>query len=166
LAINETKSAFNDYTTSINLDSSYSLGYVGRGDVYIYQQEKDKEAALIEYKRAIQADPNSAIAHERMGNLYYNNFDNLEAAIEKYEKAAELFLKNGQINSYNKTFKLLKELNKYIVYTAKPGDSLSGIAQEYGISTQVIISANRETYPTLATNPDRIEIGWKLKIPQ
>jgi LysM repeat protein len=67
---------------------------------------------------------------------------------------------------YNDVATILKELNNYLLYSIKYGDSLGKISQNYGVSMKKIISANRVTYPKLVNNPDRIEIGWQLKIPQ
>jgi hypothetical protein len=47
------------------------------------------------------------------------------------------------------------------VYVVQPGDRLSDIAAEFGLSWREIVQANRE----LLANPDRLEIGWRLLIP-
>lgn len=164
LVMNDNSSAFKEFSIATNLDPKYASGYIGRGDVY--QRRGDKETALQEYKKAIQIDSNNALAYARIGNLYHRNFDNREAAIDEYERASKLFLKNGQIDSYQKVVSILDELNRYTTHTVSHGDSLSKIAQRYGVSIQVIVSANKETYPSLVTNPDTIEVGWRLKIPQ
>lgn len=49
--------------------------------------------------------------------------------------------------------------------TVASGDSLSKIAQRSGVSTQALIDANKTKYPTLATNPGAIQVGWKLNLP-
>jgi tetratricopeptide (TPR) repeat protein len=164
LAMNDNPSAIKEFSAATNVDPKYAPGYVGLGD--IYQRRQDKEVALQKYRKAIHLDPNYAFAFARIGNLYYRNFDNREAAINQYERAAEISLKNGQVDLYQEVRSILDKLNKYTVYTVWPGDSLSKIAQRYGVSMRVIVSANRETYPRLFANPDAIEIGWKLKIPQ
>jgi tetratricopeptide (TPR) repeat protein len=164
LRMNDHSSAFKEYTAAIEIDSEHIPAYIGRGDVY--QKIGDKDAALREYRKAIEIDPDFANAYARVGNLYQKNFEDREAAISAYEKAAELFLINGQISLYNETVDTLENLNKYVTYTVTRGDSLSKIAKRHGVSAEIIIAANRETYPTLATNPDGIEVGWKLKIPQ
>ncbi|MEG4997125.1 tetratricopeptide repeat protein [Microcoleus sp. B4-D4] len=164
LAMNDDLSALKEYSVAVKLNSEYAPSYVGFGDVY--QRGGKKDAALQEYRKAIKIDPNYAPAYVRIGNLYYHDFDNRESAINEYEKAATLFLKNGQIRLYNPVISILNDLNKYIIHTVQSGDTLSKIAQNYSVSVQIIVSANRETYPTLVTNPNRIEVGWKLKIPQ
>ena len=111
-------------------------------------------------------DPNYARIYERIGNLYYHNFHDQQIAIEEYKKAANLYKKNGQIILYNEMTNIINKLNRYIIYTVRPGDSLSKIAKRYGVSLNTIVSANRKKYTTLQTNPNNIEIGWKLRIPK
>lgn len=57
-------------------------------------------------------------------------------------------------------------LNKYTYYTVGDGDCLSKIAQKYHVPKSVIISENKDRYPTLIYNQDEISTGWKLKIPR
>lgn len=47
------------------------------------------------------------------------------------------------------------------MYTVQSGDTLSGIATRYGVSVDEIIEANKN----LITNPDYIQVGWTLTIP-
>jgi nucleoid-associated protein YgaU len=47
-------------------------------------------------------------------------------------------------------------------YEVVKGDSLSKIGQKFGIAWKEIYEANR----TVISNPDLIQPGWKLKIPQ
>ena len=47
-------------------------------------------------------------------------------------------------------------------YEVVKGDSLSKIGQKFGIAWKEIYEANRH----LIKNPDLIQPGWKLKIPQ
>ncbi len=49
--------------------------------------------------------------------------------------------------------------------SVKSGDSLSKIASRLGVSTQALVQANVSKYPTLATNPNAIKIGWTLNVP-
>ena len=164
LAMNDNSSAFKEFSAAMNLDPGYAPIYVGRGDVY--QRAGNKETALQEYKKAIQLDKDYAFAYAKIGDLYYNDLDNREAAINQYKRASDIFLKNAQIDAYQEISSRLDELNRYIIYIVSSGDSLNKIAQSHGVYIQDIISSNRETYPSLVTNPDVIEVGWRLKIPQ
>jgi Tfp pilus assembly protein PilF len=164
LEMNNNSAAFSDYSNSVRLDPKYASGYVGRGNVY--QRAGDKDAALSEYKKSIQIDPSYAIAYVQLGNLYYQNFGNREAAVKEYERAVEVFLRNGEAQRHNEALRVLIALNNHKIHVVQSGESLSKIAKNYGIPMQEIISANRETFPSLVTNPDNIDTGWKLKIPQ
>jgi murein DD-endopeptidase MepM/ murein hydrolase activator NlpD len=50
-------------------------------------------------------------------------------------------------------------------YKIVSGDTLSKIAQRNGVSVQQLVDANKARYPTLATNPGAIQVGWSLTIP-
>lgn len=47
------------------------------------------------------------------------------------------------------------------IYTVKSGDTLSGIAAQFGVSLDALIAANAETLP----DPDKLDVGDKLVIP-
>ena len=47
-------------------------------------------------------------------------------------------------------------------YEVESGDSLSKIGKKYGVTWQEIYEANRDRIK----NPDLIQPGWRLKIPQ
>ncbi|HYT88313.1 MAG TPA: LysM peptidoglycan-binding domain-containing protein [Gemmataceae bacterium] len=52
-------------------------------------------------------------------------------------------------------------------YTVRPGDNLTMIARHYPedwITAQSIAAANIDRYPSLASNPNYIEAGWRLRI--
>jgi hypothetical protein len=50
-------------------------------------------------------------------------------------------------------------------YTVRPGDSLGLIASRFGVSLTALVSANVDRYPTLRTQPGRIQAGWTFAIP-
>jgi LysM repeat protein len=50
------------------------------------------------------------------------------------------------------------------VYIVLPGDSLSTIAVATGTTVAGLVALNQGSYPSLAHNPGRIEIGWKLRL--
>ena len=51
-------------------------------------------------------------------------------------------------------------------HTVQPGDTLAGIAARYGTTVQAMVDANADTYPSLATNPGLINVGWVLTSPR
>ena len=50
----------------------------------------------------------------------------------------------------------------YVTYTVQKGSTLSMIARKYGCTVAEILAANSD----LIRNPNRIYVGWQLKIPQ
>jgi LysM repeat protein len=50
-------------------------------------------------------------------------------------------------------------------YTVRAGDSLGAIAARFGTTVQAFVAANAERYPSLASRPDHIQIGWTLTVP-
>lgn len=49
-------------------------------------------------------------------------------------------------------------------YTVLPGDTLSTIAFKTGTTVAELVALNQGTFPSLAHDPDLIEIGWKLRL--
>lgn len=49
--------------------------------------------------------------------------------------------------------------------TVASGDSLGKIAQRMGVSVDALVQANVDRYPSLATNRNAIQVGWKLNAP-
>ena len=51
------------------------------------------------------------------------------------------------------------------MYTVQLGDSLSGIANQYGTTVQELVELNKQRYPSLETDPGMIRVGWELFVP-
>jgi LysM repeat protein len=49
-------------------------------------------------------------------------------------------------------------------YTVLPGDNLSTIAVRTGTTVAELVALNQGTFPSLAHNPNVIEIGWTLRL--
>lgn len=161
LKLGDVDSAFKEFTTAVQKDPEYAPGYVGRGDVY--QHKRDREAALREYSKAIELDPKYALAYFSRGNLYCYRFGNQEAATQDFQLAAKLFQEQEQQNRYNEVISSIGKLD--YTYEVRRGDSLSKIAQNHNISIESLIAINQDAYPSIATNRDSIEVGWRLIIP-
>lgn len=161
LNLGDVDSAFREFTTSVRKDPKYAPGYVGRGDTY--QHKRDKKAALREYSWAIELDPENAIAYFRRGNVYCYRFGNQEAALQDFQLAAKLFQEQEQKSRYDQAINSIGELN--YIYEVRRGDSLSKIAQNHNISIESLIAINQDTYPSITTDRDSIEVGWRLSIP-
>lgn len=48
------------------------------------------------------------------------------------------------------------------LYTVESGDWLSKIAPKLGVTVEDLIEWNTEYYPSLATDPGSLEVGWEL----
>ena len=58
-------------------------------------------------------------------------------------------------------------LPTFLVYTVRPGDTLTSIARQFGTTARSIAFWNRTTYPSLDPDstdysPDSIKAGWNL----
>lgn len=49
-------------------------------------------------------------------------------------------------------------------YTVKKNDNLSAIANKYGTTVTQLVNWNKSKYPSLATNPNLIQVGWTLRV--
>jgi LysM repeat protein len=54
----------------------------------------------------------------------------------------------------------------YRTYIVQPGDSLSKIAKDFGVSVEDLVATNKVKYPSLVTDTARIEVGWELLVPE
>jgi len=50
-------------------------------------------------------------------------------------------------------------------YTVQSGDTLPGIALRHNITVSSIVELSKDRYPSLATNSQALEPGWKLQLP-
>lgn len=82
-------------------DTHYWLGRARA--VYAYrcgknsrEQEESIDAAIDEYKKAIEADPGYGPAHAHLANLYHLHRKMVDEVIAEYEKAAELDGMDGE----------------------------------------------------------------------
>lgn len=57
---------------------------------------------------------------------------------------------------------VVKNTPSYVTYTVQTGDTLWAIARKYGCSIAGIVAANSDRIK----NPNRIHVGWQLKIPR
>ena len=51
-----------------------------------------------------------------------------------------------------------------VYYIVKGGDTLSKIAAKYKTTWQRLVTLNKGKYPTLAKNPNIIQVSWKLRV--
>ena len=102
--------AIADYTEAIRLNPNYAKAYNKRGIIH-GRNLKDYPAAKADFDRAIAINPN-------YGDAYYNRarvrefLEDKDGAIADYQKAAELYQKDGNTNDYQDAIKHLQILQK------------------------------------------------------
>ncbi|MEY3401050.1 MAG: hypothetical protein RLZZ86_665, partial [Cyanobacteriota bacterium] len=69
----------------------------------------DKQGAIDDYNQAIKFNPNYAQAYARRGIVYYQLGDKQKAR-EDLQRAAQLFMAQGNTAAYEKAMALLKQL--------------------------------------------------------
>ena len=87
IAIGDYKSAINEYSKLVEINSRNPEVLKNLGTLYL--KNKEPEQAIKTYLRIMEIAPNDAEAHYKIGNAYFdtNNFD---LAIDNYEVAIEL----------------------------------------------------------------------------
>jgi len=102
--------AIADYTAAIRLNPNYAQAYNKRGIIH-GRNLQDYPAAKADFDRAIAINPN-------YGDAYYNRakvryfLEDKAGAIADYQKAAELYQKDGKTEDYQDTMKHLQRLGQ------------------------------------------------------
>lgn len=91
------KGAIQDFSQAIKLNSSFADAYYNRAN--IFNDTGNFSQAIIDYSEAIKSKPTFAQAYGNRGLAYYES-DDLRQALLDTQKAAELFQKQGDQESY------------------------------------------------------------------
>jgi tetratricopeptide (TPR) repeat protein len=104
LALNNSKSAEEEYRTAMTLYPQIINAYLGMG--YIHFVQKKFDSAIQDYARAIDIDPHSAIAYYGLGRAVGEKGD-AKAQLEKIKMAADL---DPQFREANEALSFLQRM--------------------------------------------------------
>ncbi len=108
--LREYQKAIADYTKSIRLKNiELWVPYNGRGNVY--EELKDYQKAIADYNKAITLKSDYANAYYNRA-IVYKIQGETETAINDYQKAAELYQKEGKTDDYQDAINQIKKLEK------------------------------------------------------
>lgn len=134
--------AFNNYLSMKNLKTGLYTNYD-----YINSYFKDLDYAKKEFLLWF-ADPSNKYRDEYSWDICQTGILEIDGV-------------NFDINIMREGTTEKPDKNNYITYTIKSGDTLSGIALQYGITLETLLSYN----PQYKNNPNLIYAGEKVKIP-
>ena len=99
--------ALTDFSQAIKINPQSAEAYTNRGAAYAELGESKK--ALNDFTQAILINPNDAKAYLNRGVINYYHFDKISQSREDLNKAAELFLEQGDSRSYQRVRNLLQQ---------------------------------------------------------
>jgi tetratricopeptide (TPR) repeat protein len=102
--------AIADYTEAIRLNPNYAKAYNKRGIIY-GRNVKDYPAAKADFDRAIEINPKYADAYYNRAKVRYL-LEDKPGAIADYQKAAEIYQKDGKTQDYQDAQKHLHRLQQ------------------------------------------------------
>ncbi len=90
--------ALSDYNSSIQINPTDPWSYLNRG--LLKEELNDLAGALADYNRAIRIAPDYGKPYHNRGAILYSRRD-FEAASADFKKASEIFMQEGDTESYN-----------------------------------------------------------------
>ncbi|MBD2142794.1 tetratricopeptide repeat protein [Anabaena sp. FACHB-1250] len=106
-ALGDKQGAIEDYNQAIKFNPNYAEAYNNRG--YVRNELGDKPGAIDDYNLAIKFNPNFALAYGNRAYVYYQLGDKQKAR-EDLQRAAQLFMAQGNTAAYENAMALLKGL--------------------------------------------------------
>jgi tetratricopeptide (TPR) repeat protein/S1-C subfamily serine protease len=105
--LGDKQGAIDDYTLAIKFNPNLAQAYYGRG--IVRNELGDKQGAIDDFNLAIKINPNLAEAYGNRAYVYYQLGDKQKAR-EDLQRAAQLFMAQGNTAAYEKAMALLKQL--------------------------------------------------------
>jgi tetratricopeptide (TPR) repeat protein/S1-C subfamily serine protease len=105
--LGDKQGAIDDFNQAIKINPNDANAYYNRGNVR--DDLGDKQGAIDDYTQAIKINPNYAKAYVGRGYVYYQLGDKQKAR-EDLQRAAQLFMAQGNTAFYEKIMALLKQL--------------------------------------------------------
>ncbi|MFN6157639.1 MAG: tetratricopeptide repeat protein [Dolichospermum sp.] len=105
--LGDKQGAIDDYNQAIKINPNNADAYNNRG--IVRYELGDKQGAIDDYNLAIKINPNYAQAYALRGIVYYELGDKQKAK-EDLQRAAQLFMAQGNTAAYEKAMALLKGL--------------------------------------------------------
>lgn len=107
--IGQLNAALEDFNQAVRLDPKFADAYYNRGLTRF--NLKDSQGAITDYTQALKLNPNLAEAYGNRG-LTRNSLGDKSGALEDLQKAAQLFRRQGDLEGYEYTQELIKEVEQ------------------------------------------------------
>ena len=101
--------ALEDYNSAIRINPTDPWSYLNRG--IVKEDLGDVDGALADYNRAIRISPDYGKSYHNRGAILYSRRD-FKAASDDFKKASEIFLRDGDTESYNVAIDSLNKAQK------------------------------------------------------
>ncbi|MDM3850523.1 MAG: tetratricopeptide repeat protein [Aphanizomenon gracile PMC627.10] len=105
--LGDKQGAIDDYNQAIKINPNLAQAYNNRG--IVRKELGDKQGAIDDYNQAIKINPNLAQAYGNRG-IVYDQLGDKQKAREDLQRAAQLFMAQGNTAAYEKIMALLKGL--------------------------------------------------------
>ncbi|WP_306417338.1 serine protease [Fischerella thermalis] len=102
--LGDTKGGLEDLNQALKINPQDATAYNNRGAARYFSG--DKQGAIEDFSQAIGINPNNANAYKNRGNIRAESGDK-NGGIQDLQKAAELFQRQGNNESYKKTLELI-----------------------------------------------------------